>query len=100
MGGQRPMRAQYHHLAGTGVAAYPKLAVQPRFACQPVGRHHHDDAAGVFATGGDCRLDRVLEDLFGVGDNHQGEHPAECDRTTLFAQRGDALVDVVGRGVR
>jgi hypothetical protein len=90
---------QHHHLAGAGVAADPQLTVQSRLAGKPVDGHHHDDAAGVLAAGADRRLDRFLQNRLGVGCHDQGHHPSQGDGATLLAQRDDALVDLVGRGL-
>jgi hypothetical protein len=43
------------------------------------------------------RFDGVFQQIVGVKRDHEGEHAAQRDRTALFAETGDLLVDVVGR---
>lgn len=99
MVGQRAGQSQHHHLVGAGIAAHPQLGIQSSLRGQAISGDDHDHPARMLTAGPVGRLDRLLKHRFGIGGDDQRQHPAEGDRTALFAQSDDLLVDRPGIGL-
>ena len=89
--------AEQDDLGGSGVAAHPDLRVEPGRGVGP-GVGEDDDPAGVLPAGLVGGLDGLLFQP-GLGDDHEGQHPAQGNHAALLAQRHDLLGDLGGGGV-